>query len=698
MTTPATSPPWTVARPRLLWAADGTPESLDFGDVFGARAGAADEVRHVLLAGLGAPAVWQRPGPFVLAETGFGTGLACLVTVALWAETAPPDARLHWLSVEGYPLTRAEAARALAGVRESLAPWADRLLAVWPPPLPGLFLRRLDARVTLTVAHGPVEAVLPALAGAGRLVDAWHLDGFAPARNPAMWSPAVLTAVARLARPGARLATYTAAGAVRRGLEDAGFAMTRRPGFGAKREALHGTRRAVSAADPVPDRRASAGPSVVIVGAGIAGCCVAEALTRFGGAGSVTVLDARGHPAQSLPPHLLGLTEPRLENAASAAARLHAAATMTAAPLYDALAAAGPDPWRGPRGLVSVDRGRRGEAWRESVVARLGWPAEWLRLIEADEAAERLGGLVPPGRTALWHPQAGALAPAVLLPALLGNTPVRAAAVDRLEPVGGPDGRDGWRLWGADGALLAEADVVILATATDTARLWPAAGLPLRPTRGQISVLEADGPRAAPRVAVSGPVYATPAVPLDVAGAVGWGRVLGATQEPWRPGEGDPFVPRPDDDARLRARLAAGWPALAETLATAPTVGALAGLRATTPDHLPLAGPLIDPGTLALRFGARLRRDGLAAVRALPADGLGPRGLVTLSGLGSHGLTLAPLLAAHVAARVTGGPDPLPPGLAAAVHPARFAARALVRGTGPDQTDPQADRRPAPRR
>lgn len=663
---------WTLGRPRLAWDADDTPRSLAFDDHYAARADALAEARHVVLDGLGAPALWTRPGAVVIGETGFGLGVNFLAAWDLWRRTAPGGARLHWLSLEGFPVTREEATRVLSRF-PALKDLATRLLAAWPPAIPGLHVLALDDRVTLTLALGHAEQVLPALSAQ---VDAWVLDGFAPARNPDMWSPAVLAHVARLSRPGTRLTTFTAAGAVRRGLDDVGFAVSREPGFGTKRDASRATFRGPRPAGAPAfapgwrgnTRPLTAGARVTVIGAGIAGCALAGALRRRGDL-AVTVIDRRGHPAEALPPRLLGLMEPRFDRDPSTADRLHAAALLAAVPRYDALARAGIDPWRGPRGVLSPDRGRRDAAWRRAVVDRLGWPEDWLRLVDEREASD-LAGAPAPG-DALWHPRGGCLAPAILLPALLGDTPVVPATVTALEP-----GGRGWRLLDSRGAAITESDAVVLATASETPALWPAASLPLRPTRGQASLLRAEGPGATPRVAVSSGAYVTPAAQDED----GWWRLLGATQTPWRSVErdGDPFTPRDGDDARIRANLAAEWPALAETLAGEATVMALAGLRATTPDHLPLAGPLFDAAALAASHGEALRKGGHAA-RAIAPMGW-TEGLWCLTGLGSRGLLTAPLMAEVVAAGLTGTPAALPTDLLAAVHPARFAIRALIRG------------------
>lgn len=94
-------------------------------------------------------------------------------------------------------------------------------------------------RVGLTLLLGDALECLPQL---DARVDAWFLDGFAPAKNPDMWSPVLFAELARLSAPQATLGTFTSAGFVRRGLVEAGFAMQRVPGYGQKREMLSGTR------------------------------------------------------------------------------------------------------------------------------------------------------------------------------------------------------------------------------------------------------------------------------------------------------------------------------------------------------------------------------------------------------------------------------------------------------------------------
>ena len=207
----------------LSWQ-DGVPVATRYGDAYHQAEGLA-ESRHVYLDGNRLPER-VRDGLHV-AELGFGTGLNAL---ALSALCAARGVRARMTSFEAHMMTRDDAARALAAFPVD----ATALLDAWPGPafgLPGLDLRIVpgDARATVPRWDGPA--------------DAWFLDGFAPARNPEMWEPALLAAVGRLTAPGGTCATFTAAGHVRRALDAAGFAVARVPGFGRKRHMTVGTKR-----------------------------------------------------------------------------------------------------------------------------------------------------------------------------------------------------------------------------------------------------------------------------------------------------------------------------------------------------------------------------------------------------------------------------------------------------------------------
>jgi len=585
----------------IFWPDEGPPRSRLYGDLYYSRDDGLAEARTVFLAGCGLPQAWAGRRRFCVAELGFGTGLNIAALLELWARDHAPRARLSIFSVEAHPVAATDAARALAAWPD-LAPLAEALTARWPPRARGFHridLPEFDASLDLAV----MEAA-PALQAWSGAADAWFLDGFAPAANPEMWRKEVLDRVAGRSGPGARLATYTVAGAVRRDLAEAGFAVERRPGFGRKRERLEAH---------WPGRRPQpAGePTVAVIGAGIAGASLARALRDLGV--GARVFAPAGRPQGPR----VALVSPRLDAGLGAQAALFAQACARARDVY--LADAG---CVIARGALQLAVGAK-DAGRFAAIAGSDlFDAGQMRLLDAPQASAALGEAVPPG---LLVEGALVIDPGPVIEAWLGE--VTAARITAVEHDG-----EAWRLLDQRGAAIASADVVCIAAGMASADL--ADGLPLTPVRGQASL--ARGVRW-PQAAVFG-AYAIPA--RD-------GVVFGATHDR---GERD-AAPRDADHRRNLAALAAVLPELATRL-EGRSLEACAGVRATTADYLPIAGPV--PGVAA--------------------------GLFALTGLGSRGFTLAPLLAEHIAANAVGAPSPLPRDLAALADPARFAERARRRG------------------
>ncbi len=219
----------------IIIDAEGPPRSRLYDDVYFSREDGLAESRAVFLAGCGLPERWDGRRLFTVAELGFGAGLNVLALLDLWRATRPEGAHLSIFSVEAHPIAADEAASVLAAWPE-LAPLAGLLVSRWPGRRPGFHRIDLpDLNATVDVA---VMEAADALANWDGRADAWFLDGFSPAKNPAMWTPALMAEVARCSAPGAALATYTVAGHVRRALADAGFAVERKPGFGRKRQRL----------------------------------------------------------------------------------------------------------------------------------------------------------------------------------------------------------------------------------------------------------------------------------------------------------------------------------------------------------------------------------------------------------------------------------------------------------------------------
>lgn len=221
----------------LTLAADGTPYSPIYDDVYHSAAGAHAQAKHVFLAGNGLPGRWAGREKFVIVETGFGLGLNFLATWLTWRDDPQRCRTLHFISLEKHPLAAADLARVHVAWPE-LATLADELGRSWPALEEGVHELEFDGgRVRLTLHFGDAVTLLPKLTAAA---DAFYLDGFSPAKNPELWSPGLCGSLARLAVSGATLATWSVAGSVRRALAAAGFAVARRPGFAGKRQMLVG--------------------------------------------------------------------------------------------------------------------------------------------------------------------------------------------------------------------------------------------------------------------------------------------------------------------------------------------------------------------------------------------------------------------------------------------------------------------------
>ncbi|ABV91901.1 protein of unknown function DUF752 [Dinoroseobacter shibae DFL 12 = DSM 16493] len=215
-------------RAEVTWT-EGVPVSARFDDPYYSKADGLAETRHVFVAGNELPARFV-PG-FAVAELGFGTGLTLAVMRAAWrgAGIAGP---LRFTSFEAFPMAVPEMRAALATFPGVAAELADVLAA-----LEGGAVVVEAADLSFELVLGDARETVPGWHGCA---DAWCLDGFSPAKNPELWEPTLLAAVAARTAPGGSFATYTAAGAVRRALAEAGFEVTRAPGFGRKRHMSRG--------------------------------------------------------------------------------------------------------------------------------------------------------------------------------------------------------------------------------------------------------------------------------------------------------------------------------------------------------------------------------------------------------------------------------------------------------------------------
>ncbi|HNH19318.1 MAG TPA: bifunctional tRNA (5-methylaminomethyl-2-thiouridine)(34)-methyltransferase MnmD/FAD-dependent 5-carboxymethylaminomethyl-2-thiouridine(34) oxidoreductase MnmC [Pseudomonadales bacterium] len=654
--------PFALPHAEIDWSADDEPFSSRFGDHYASRAGALAESRLVFLDANRLGERWSglRSGDrFTLGETGFGTGSNFLLAWELWQRLAPAAARLHYLAVEAHPLHPDDLARALTR-HPPLTALSEPLLAAYPAAIPGIHRLELHAGtspVTLDLLFGDAEAMLAQLCTRqGFAIDGWFLDGFAPQRNPGMWHDGLYRQLARLSRPGTTFGTYTAAGAVRRGLSDAGFRVERASGFGHKRERLLG--HFVAATAPVvepgppwswlpPARHAAtASAPVAVIGAGIAGSSTAQALARRGI--EVALFDSENGAGRAASGNPQAVLYSKLSAHATPQSRFALHSYLHALRFYQAL-----EQQRSAEqatllhgcGLLQLATQAATRQRLLDIAHRSGLPTTLVRWVDAAEASQLAGVALAQG--GLLFPTGGWLTPTALCQQLSSHPRIRChfgTAVTQLRH----DAEHGsWQLLDGDGhCLLRTATVVISAGAAST-RFEPLAALPIKPIGGQVSQLPVSSASRSLQLVLCGEGYLAPA---DQAA-----HTFGASYRL----HDDDGLPSIDDHRRNLAMLQQEFPTFHQQLADEQLdparLAGRYGIRATTPDRLPLVGPVTA---------------GAQPIRHLP-------GLYINAGHGSRGFVQAPLCAELIAALVSGDSLPVESAVMTALNPARFAVRAL---------------------
>ncbi len=274
------------------------PVASGFDDIYFSTDGGLAETRTVFLEACGLPEGWRDRDYYAIGELGFGTGLNFLAAWQLWIESEGREkGRLHFISVEKYPLDQDQLAKALTAWPE-LSGLSASLVEKWPGRVKG-FHHLEFGDVALTLIHDDILEGLSQISG---LIDAWFLDGFSPSKNPDMWSAAVMAQLARLSVKGARLGTFTVARAVRDALSTTGFELAKKPGFGRKRDRLEGIYNQGAFRSARPEIKP------VIIGGGIAGACIARSFSRRGITACIIDPDdgkaASGNPAAIVKPRL----------------------------------------------------------------------------------------------------------------------------------------------------------------------------------------------------------------------------------------------------------------------------------------------------------------------------------------------------------------------------------------------------------
>jgi tRNA 5-methylaminomethyl-2-thiouridine biosynthesis bifunctional protein len=650
---------------QLDWDDQGRPRSRVFDDVYFSDQSGLEETRYVFLEQNRLAerfAALSASGRLVIGETGFGTGLNFLCAWQLFEQHAVAGARLHFVSVEKYPLSPADLQRALA-LWPELKPLADQLLKHYVAIHQGFQRITLaNGRVTLTLLIGDALEQLPQL---DAQIDAWFLDGFAPAKNPDMWTAELFVELARLAAPGSTISTFTSTGWVRRLLNAAGFKMKRTPGIGHKWEILRGEFLGwpPEVAPPVPEKPWFARPAAVngerralVIGAGLAGCATASSLAARGW--QVSLLERHARVAQEASGNPQGVLYLKLSAHGTALSQLIVSGFGYTRRLLESLQR-GTD-WDDCGVLQLAFNAKEAERHAQLAAA---FPEDLLQWLEQPEAQNRAGvGLAHGG---LYYPEGGWVHPPALCQAQAAQANIELLSHQEALELRKVD--DQWQAFDGE-RLLASAAVVVLAGAAEIKRFAQSAELPLKRIRGQITCLAETPQSQALTTVVCAEGYVAPARLGE--------HTLGASFD---------FN---NDDLNPTTAEHVGNLAMLEEISTdlvtrlhiseqlVEDLQGRAAFRCTSPDYLPIVGPLADREAFLEAYAALSKDARLVPDIACPwLDGL-----YVNSGHGSRGLITAPLSGELLAAWLDNEPLPLPRSVAEACHPNRFALRRLIRG------------------
>jgi len=663
----------------LSWNENGEPSAELFDDLYFSTDDGLDESRYVFIEQNKLAQRWSQctAAYFVIAETGFGSGLNFLATWEFflhWRAHNPSHClkRLYFISFEKYPLTQDDLANAHKRW-PILAVLAQQLQDCYPSAVGGCHRRQFSsddqAIVILDLWFGDIKDSLPALHYPSHgLVDCWYLDGFAPRKNPDMWCDDLYQNIAKCSKLDASLATFTAAGEVRRGLARAGFTITKVKGFGKKREMITASLTDKSAKcsqtswyyRQLPSRNEPT-QSVTIIGGGIASATAALALVKRGIA--VTLICKDSAIAQGASGNRQGGFYPLLNPNNDQLSQFYSQAFGVAKSLYQPLTkqiTASGDLC----GVLQLAYDER-QSQRQQKLRDCGlFSSDIIQALSKEQMSQQANVAI--GVPGLYYPQGGWISPRVMTETLLAQ----ASTLGRLDILLNteiatilPD-NDGWLLTTRDDETF-QATTLVLANGHHLADFNQTDALPMYATAGQVSQLASTAQSQPLASVLCYQGYITPAHRGN--------HSIGASFE------------RDVINAKLRVEvteknitelqsdsLNAPWTHSFETAEPAGKIG----VRMSVKDHLPMVGNVPNVSNTQTMYGDLAKGKPSHRYDNAPIY----NNLLMLGGLGSRGITSAPLLAEIIAAQISGEPQPVSQQMLNQLNPNRYWIKRLKQG------------------
>jgi len=654
-----------IEAPQLSWGADGVPRSNQFDDIYFDQKSGLDETNYVFLQHNQLKERWlelalsPNPNSFTIAETGFGTGLNFLCAWLLWQELYQQDKtgfehkRLHFISVEKYPLTKEMLTNALS-IWPTLSHLSEELITKYPTLCKGLHRIELDqGRVQLSLYFG--EAA-DGFASMNADVDAWFLDGFAPSKNPEMWNEALFQQIKRLSKTGSTFSTFTAAGIVRRGLKSIGFEVNKVKGFGHKREmaigkldqqTLNYAQRQTEGLAWFSNRPVKA-PSekILIIGAGLAGCHTARALANKGL--HVEVWDSHKNVAEEASGNAQGMLYPKLASQDTSINRFYLSSYLYANRELNQLGTDNKGIWQ-QTGLEQRPTNDNEATKFDKLIHQGLYPKSIVK---------------PAKNRAIYLPLSGWICPKKWCQQLIQHENIQFRGNHELTDLKQTDG--GWevraKLSQEGGTKTQRANTLILCTANHKEIVDRFISLPTKAIRGQVSALSLTEPLNLEKVLCQ-TGYVSPAINNVLNFGSSYGLSDTCTD-----------VTLADHQSNLK-KLSELLPEH-DWLARDSDCSGRVSFRCTVADYAPIVGPIPDQEAFkqaykALSKNAKWKTDQIVENLS---------GLYINMGHGSRGLISTPLSGEYLANLILGETSVYERQIENVIHPARFLTRSLKKG------------------
>lgn len=654
----------------------GTPVADNFDDVYFSNDDGLAESHYVFYQQNNIQARLQNHDQthFVIAETGFGTGLNFLnawqhfndhlANQQVQNQVDKRVKRLHFISFEKYPLNADDLKKALQAW-PTLNKLSDELITHYPINLGGCHrIEFNNGQVILDLYFGDVLDSINAMSyPQSGVVDAWFLDGFAPSKNPDMWQQSVFNAMVDISRKHATLATFTAAGFVRRGLIAAGFSMQKAKGFGRKREMLIGQLAHANSAQSSPpyfEQPPAKLEHVAVIGGGIASSCILHSLAKRGIKSSLFCQDEK--PAMGASHNVQGAVYPHLQAKNSPHSELFAHSFLYTKRSYQQLLKNGFNFDYSWCGVLQHAVKKPLADKHQNLEQKQLWPQALMRNVTVEQG-DKLAG-VKTGYPGVYFEQGGWVNPPQLVEAMLkaanSLNPINSYFNCHIQQLTKTDA--GWYLTHKHTQYGPFSDVIICAGEHSDA-FEQTNALPIVGVRGQVSHIQASEQSKQLKTVLCHKGYFTPAYLGK--------HCMGATFE-----KNTKSRAVTEKDNQLNHEQLLSFYHQSDFATTLGDITcAKAAVRCTFIDHLPMAGQWCEQSDYStafanLRLGKRYQYSPLCKPQ---------QGLHIFTGFGARALCSAPLLSEHFISTLNNEPRPLSERVSQAIHPARFIVRDLIR-------------------